>query len=47
MKSFRDDLIDRMKTGWGRFVLASKRIGIQYVNTIYLALNAADPNSRS
>jgi hypothetical protein len=24
MKSFRDDLIDRMKTGWGRFVLASK-----------------------
>jgi hypothetical protein len=23
MKSFRDDLIDRMKTGWGRFVLAS------------------------
>jgi hypothetical protein len=25
MKSFRDDLIDRMKTGWGRFVLASKQ----------------------
>ncbi len=25
MKSFRDDLIDRMKTGWGRFVLASKK----------------------
>ena len=24
MKSFRDDLIDRMKTGWGRFVLASQ-----------------------
>ncbi len=24
MKSFRDDLIDRMKTGWGRFVLASE-----------------------
>ncbi len=24
MKSFRDDLIDRMKTGWGRSVLASK-----------------------
>jgi hypothetical protein len=24
MKSFRDDLIDRTKTGWGRFVLASK-----------------------
>jgi hypothetical protein len=23
MKSFRDDLIDRMETGWGRFVLAS------------------------
>jgi hypothetical protein len=23
MNSFRDDLIDRMKTGWGRFVLAS------------------------
>jgi hypothetical protein len=23
MKSFRDDLIDRMKTGWGRVVLAS------------------------
>jgi hypothetical protein len=23
MKSFRDDLIDRTKTGWGRFVLAS------------------------
>jgi hypothetical protein len=23
MKSFRDDLNDRMKTGWGRFVLAS------------------------
>ncbi len=25
MKSFRDDLNDRMKTGWGRFVLASKK----------------------
>jgi hypothetical protein len=25
MKSFRDDLIDRMKTGWGRFVLASSK----------------------
>ncbi len=25
MKSFRDDLIDRMKTGWGRFVLASHK----------------------
>jgi hypothetical protein len=24
MKSFRDDLIDMMKTGWGRIVLASK-----------------------
>jgi hypothetical protein len=24
MKSFRDDLSDRMKTGWGRFVLASQ-----------------------
>jgi hypothetical protein len=24
MKSFRDDLNDRMKTGWGRFVLASE-----------------------
>ncbi len=24
MKSFRDDLSDRMKTGWGGFVLASK-----------------------
>jgi hypothetical protein len=23
MKSFRDELIDRMKTGWGPFVLAS------------------------
>jgi hypothetical protein len=23
MKSFRDDLNDRMNTGWGRFVLAS------------------------
>jgi hypothetical protein len=23
MKSFRDDLIDRMKTAWGGFVLAS------------------------
>jgi hypothetical protein len=23
MKSFRDDIIDRMKTGWGRFLLAS------------------------
>jgi hypothetical protein len=23
MQSFRDVLIDRMKTGWGRFVLAS------------------------
>jgi hypothetical protein len=23
MKSSRDDLIDRMKTGWGCFVLAS------------------------
>jgi hypothetical protein len=27
MKSFRDDLIDRMKTGWGRFVLASEKPG--------------------
>ena len=26
MKSFRDELIDRMKTGWGRFVLASDNI---------------------
>ncbi len=26
MKSFRDDLIDRMKTGWGRIVLASKYV---------------------
>jgi hypothetical protein len=26
MKSFRDDLIDRMKTGWGRFVLASDKL---------------------
>jgi hypothetical protein len=25
MKSFRDELIDRMKMGWGRFVLASAR----------------------
>jgi hypothetical protein len=24
MKSSRDDLIDRMKTGWGCFVLASR-----------------------
>jgi hypothetical protein len=24
MKSSRDDLIDRMKTGWGCFVLASQ-----------------------
>ncbi len=29
MKSFRDDLIDRMKTGWGRFVLASKYIPLK------------------
>jgi hypothetical protein len=27
MNSFRDDLIDRMKTGWGRFVLASNSSG--------------------
>jgi hypothetical protein len=26
MKSSRDDLIDRMKTGWGCFVLASKLV---------------------
>jgi hypothetical protein len=26
MKSFRDDLNDRMKTGWGRFVLASDTV---------------------
>ncbi len=29
IKSFRDDLIDRMKTGWGRFVLASQRSLLQ------------------
>jgi hypothetical protein len=29
MKSFRDDLIDRMKTGWGRFVLASMKRVLQ------------------
>jgi hypothetical protein len=34
MKSFRDDLIDRMKTGWGRFVLASHNI----VLLVYLFL---------
>jgi hypothetical protein len=28
MNSSRDDLIDRMKTGWGRFVLASEGGGI-------------------
>jgi hypothetical protein len=31
MKSFRDDLIDRMKTGWGRFVLASFIQHVQYI----------------
>ena len=33
MKSFRDDLIDRMKTGWGRFVLAS--ISLYSVTSLY------------
>ena len=28
MKSSRDDLIDRMKTGWGCFVLASLEHGL-------------------
>jgi len=31
MKSFRDDLIDRMKTGWGLFVLASCKIPAGWV----------------
>jgi hypothetical protein len=37
MKSFRDDLIDRMKTGWGRFVLASleSRFSLSTVYFIY------------
>jgi hypothetical protein len=36
MKSFRDDLIDRMKTGWGRFVLASNKYGsgLMYITRI-------------
>jgi hypothetical protein len=29
MKSSRDDLIDRMKTGWGCFVLASEHRDIE------------------
>jgi len=33
MKSFRDDLIDKMKTGWGRFVLAS--ISLYSVTSLY------------
>jgi hypothetical protein len=34
MKSFRDDLIDRMKTGWGSFVLASAvLVGVQMTST--------------
>ena len=33
MKSFRDDLIDRMKTGWGRFVRAS--ISLYSVTSLY------------
>jgi hypothetical protein len=35
MKSFRDDLIDRMKTGWGRFVLASDGRGIDHGAMIF------------
>ncbi len=38
-KSFRDDSIDRMKTGWGRFVLASgcRRIFDQNYLASYLS----------
>ncbi len=35
MKSFRDDLIARMKTGWGRFVLASKFISFYDLKYTY------------
>ena len=38
MKSFRDDLIDRMKTGWGRFVLASPIYTHETVQVPNLAL---------
>jgi hypothetical protein len=38
MKSFRDDLIDRMKTGWGRFVLASYLAGRER-NIIIIKIN--------
>jgi hypothetical protein len=31
MKSFRDDLIDRMKTGWGCFVLASHHTALRQI----------------
>jgi hypothetical protein len=34
-KSFRDDLIDRMKTGWGRFVLASKKLAALHATGRY------------
>jgi hypothetical protein len=34
MKSFRDDLIDRMKTGLGRLVLASSKSSSAY-GTVY------------
>ncbi len=38
MKSFRDDLIDRMKTGWGRFVLASLiPLGYSLVPVVWVA----------
>jgi hypothetical protein len=38
MKSFRDDLIDRVKTGWGRFVLAS-RVGTYRVQFCFVVYN--------
>jgi hypothetical protein len=34
MKSSRDDLIDRMKTGWGCFVLASNFVSQIYTNAL-------------
>ncbi len=40
MKSFRDDLVDRMKTGRGRFVLVSVKGGtiVKYEKRIKLNL---------
>jgi hypothetical protein len=35
MKSFRGDLIDRMKTGWGRVLLATKN-RLQEINSASL-----------